>query len=147
MSRILAIDWGEKRIGLAISDEERSMAFPFRTLANEGIDRVSEAIRHICDAEKVGLILVGVPLTGKGEEGHQAKVVKEFVEHLRRTLLPTRQAGSVPVLAADERFSTHLAERELRLRAGKRRDRSEGIVDQHAAQIILQDYLDRMKKE
>lgn len=137
--RILAIDWGEKRIGLAISSEDRVFAFPFRTLPNDGDDAVCEAIRHIVDLEGVSLVLVGMPLTGQGARGRQAEVIAAFTETLRTRL-------SVPVVFEDERLSTKAAERQLRQGRKRKGERADGILDQHAAQVILQGYLERNRR-
>lgn len=127
--RILAIDYGGARVGLAVSDPGRSFAFPLRTLrARAGL---VSAIAAISAAEEVGEIVVGFPRTLAGHVGPQAAAVERFVGELRRAL-------AVPVVYEDERFSTAFADRELAT-SSARVDR-----DSAAAAAILESYLTRI---
>lgn len=127
--RILAIDYGGARVGLAVSDPGRSFAFPLRTLpAGAGL---IDAIAGVCGAEEVGEIVVGFPRTLAGHVGPQAATVERFVEELRR-------AVTVPIAFEDERFSTAFAERELAASSAR------ADHDSAAAAAILESYLTRI---
>jgi putative holliday junction resolvase len=130
---ILGIDFGRVRIGLAISDELRLLAHPLETLrANkDAINRIAEIIRE----RKIDKIVVGVPRHMSGDIGDSAKEALEFVNKLRAE-------GSCPIETWDERLTTVAAERALR-GAGKKTRKTRHLVDQVAAQMILQSYLDR----
>lgn len=135
MSRIVGIDPGEARIGIAISDEMGSIAFPRETIPARGgrtdaLRRVREAI---CDDE-VSLAVVGLPLRLDGSEGEAARRARAFGEALGEAL-------GVEVVFWDERLTTVAAERSLR-EMGRRGAKSRDVVDQSAATILLQGYLD-----
>ena len=133
MNPILAIDFGRARIGTAISDELQLLAHPLETLAaNErSIARVTEIVRE----RKVDHVVVGLPRQLSGKIGTAATETLRFVEKLR-TILPC------PVVTWDERLTTVAAHRALR-EAGKKTRATRDYVDQVAAQMILQGYLDR----
>lgn len=133
MNPILGVDFGHARIGLAISDELRFLAHPLETVpANkDSIRRISEIVRD----RKIDKVVVGIPRHMSGEIGESAKAALEFVEELRAKI-------SCPVDTWDERLTTAGAERALR-EAGKKTRKTRNIVDQVAAQMILQSYLDR----
>ena len=133
MNPILGIDFGRARIGLAISDELRLLAHPLETLpaSKDAIKRIAEIIRE----RKIDEIVVGVPRHMSGEIGEVAKEALEFASRLRAQV-------SCPVETWDERLTTVAAERALR-GAGKKTRKTRHLVDQVAAQMILQSYLDR----
>jgi putative holliday junction resolvase len=133
MNPILAVDFGHARLGLAISDELRFLAHPLETIpANkDSIRRISEIVRD----RKIDKVVIGIPRHMSGEIGESAKAALEFVEKLRAKI-------SCPVDTWDERLTTAGAERALR-EAGKKTRKTRNIVDQVAAQMILQSYLDR----
>jgi putative Holliday junction resolvase len=130
---ILALDFGRVRIGAAISDELQLLAHPLETIpANEGASwRIAEIVRE----KKVDHVVAGVPRQMNGQMGAAATEVLQFVEKLR-AILPC------PVVTWDERLTTVAAHRALR-DAGKKTRQTRGYVDQVAAQMILQGYLDR----
>ena len=132
MNPILALDFGRARIGVAISDELQLLAHPLETIpANQQpTARVAEIVRD----KKVDHIVAGIPHQMNGQIGAAATEVLEFVEKLR-TILPCR------VVTWDERLTTAAAHRVLR-DAGKKTRQTRGYVDQVAAQMILQSYLD-----
>ena len=132
MNPILALDFGRARIGAAISDELQLLAHPLETIpANQrALFRVDEIVRE----KKVDHVVVGLPKRMDGQMGTAATEVLEFVEKLR-AILPC------PVVTWDERLSTAAAHRALR-DTGKKTRHTRGYVDQVAAQIILQSYLD-----
>jgi putative Holliday junction resolvase len=133
MNPILGIDFGHARIGLAISDELRFLAHPLETIAanKDSIKRISEIVRD----RKIDKVVVGVPRHMSGEIGESAKAALEFADKLRADI-------SCPVETWDERLTTAGAERALR-EAGKKTRKTRNIIDQVAAQMILQSYLDR----
>jgi len=130
--RILAIDHGDRRFGLAISDVTGMIARPLEVV--EGEDFALRRVDEILDEDGVERIVLGFPLDMDGGEGTKAQVVKEFKKRLEARV-------EIPVRLWDERLTTVQAERILRdsgLSTAKRRAR----VDMIAAQIILQSYLD-----
>ena len=133
MNPILGIDFGRARIGLAISDELRLLAHPLETLPGnkDTAKRIVEIIRE----RKIAKIVVGVPRHMSGEIGEAAKEALEFANKLRAQV-------PCPVETWDERLTTVAAERALR-GAGKKSRKTRNIIDQVAAQMILQGYLDR----
>jgi putative holliday junction resolvase len=135
--RVLAIDHGQRRIGVALSDELGILASPLCILKPHARERV-EAVARLAREHAVVEIVVGHPRTLRGEIGPQARRVERFAEELRG-------AVDVPVRLWDERYSTQEATERLaasRKRSGGRRDRAAMEVDAVAAAVILQDYLD-----
>jgi putative Holliday junction resolvase len=130
---ILALDFGRARIGAAISDELQLLAHPLETIPadEQALSRVAEIVR----ARKVDHVVAGVPRQMNGQLGLAAAEVLQFVEKLR-AILPC------PVVTWDERLTTVAAQRALR-DAGKKTRHTRGYIDQVAAQMILQSYLDR----
>lgn len=135
--RVLAIDHGERRIGVALSDELGILASPLcilKPLARERVDAVARLAREHAVTE----IVVGHPRTLRGEAGPQARRVERFAEQLRG-------AVDVPVRLWDERYSTQEATERLaagRKRSAGRRGQAALQVDAVAAAVILQEYLD-----
>jgi putative holliday junction resolvase len=132
MNPILAIDFGRVRIGVAISDELQLLAHPLETIATKERpeSRVAKIVRH----KSVDHVVVGIPRQMNGQFGTAATEVLQFVEKLR-AILPC------PVVTWDERLTTVAAHRALR-HAGKKTRHTRSYVDQVAAQMILQGYLD-----
>lgn len=137
--RVLALDVGRRRIGIAISDPSAILARPLRTLDVAGKDPVvrvaDEVARIAAEEEGLGLIVVGVPRHLSGEASDQTREVERFIARLRERV-------SLPIAVEDERLTSReadsrLAERERDWRARKAR------LDAAAAAIILQDFLDR----
>ncbi len=133
MNPILGLDFGRARIGAAISDELQLLAHPLETIpANEqAVSRLAEIVRE----KKVDHVVAGMPRQMSGQLGAAATEVLQFVEKLR-AILPCS------VVTWDERLTTVAAHRALR-DAGKKTRQTKGYVDQVAAQMILQGYLDR----
>ena len=133
MNPILALDLGRARIGVAISDELQLLAHPLETILadKQAIQRLAQIIRE----KKVDHVVVGIPRQMNGQIGVAATEALRFVEKLR-TILPC------PVVTWDERLTTVAAHRALR-EAGKKTRDTRAYVDQVAAQMILQGYLDR----
>ncbi|MCL4241013.1 MAG: Holliday junction resolvase RuvX [Dehalococcoidia bacterium] len=132
--RILALDPGSARIGVALSDDLGIMAHPRPAIIEKGRAAALRRIAALVEAEGVAEVVVGLPLTLEGGRGAQAEEVRQFVAGLRKNL-------SVPVTEVDERLSSAQAE-WLVPGAGKKRD---GTLDSAAAAVILQTLLDRRR--
>lgn len=132
--RVLAIDYGERRVGLAISDPLRIIASGLPTMIvnkdSESLSRIAEIVR----TESVAEIVMGLPLSLDGTDTKKAAHVRAFAERLR-------EIAGIPVTLADERFTTASAKRILPEVESKRRRRGKEKLDQMAAIIILQDFL------
>lgn len=131
--RIMAIDYGDVRVGIAVSDPSLTLASPLVTLKNDSrlIDAVMELIQEY-DIEK---IIVGYPLNLKGQEGFSTEKVDKFIQKLDSTGLQIERW--------DERFSSVTAINLLH-EAGANLRKDKGRVDRSAAAIILQEYLDSL---
>lgn len=139
MMRVLAIDVGLRRVGLAISDRTRTLARPLETLAvrpENAIERVARRVAQLAAEEDgVAEIVVGLPVRLDGSSNDQTRHVAAFVEGLRgRT--------SIPIRTADERLTSREAESRLAVNERDWRKRKEQL-DAVAAAIILQEYLDQ----
>lgn len=126
--RLLGIDFGTKRIGLAVGDTEIRIATPLRTLAND--TTLWQSLIEIVRGEEIREIVVGMPhsFKEKREAGEAERAVQQFIDELRARV-------PLPIKTEDERFSTHLAHRLL---GSIKKDR-----DAVAAAVILQSYFDR----
>lgn len=134
MSKVLGVDYGEQRTGVAISDESRTIAFPRETLACPRVEQAAAAVARLAEAEQVIEIVVGYPLNMNGTLGARTARTDEFLAELaKRTAIPLKKW--------DERLSTKIAEAVL-IEAGTSREKRRGVVDKLAAQVILQGYLD-----
>ncbi len=135
MARTLGVDYGTRRIGLACSDEAGLIAMPLAILPCEGgLAAVVAAIGRVCDEKQVADIVIGMPLNMDGSRGPAAEAAQRMADALA--------AGTGrPVKTWDERWSSRQAERML-IDADVSRRRRRGLVDQVAAQYILQSYLD-----
>lgn len=134
MSKVLGVDFGDRRTGVAISDDSRVIAFPRETLDCPRLEQAAAAVARLAEAEGVGEIVVGYPLNMNGSQGPRTARTEAFMaEVANRTGIPLRKW--------DERLSTKIAESVL-IEAGTRREARRGVVDKLAAQVILQSYLD-----
>jgi putative holliday junction resolvase len=132
--RVMALDVGERRIGVAMSDPTRILASPTTTLRAQpramALARIAELIRE----NQVAELVVGLPLTLSGEVGPQAKSVLMFVEELRGVL-------ELPIHTFDERLTSVEAER-IMVELGLKPEQRKARIDEVAASLILQDFLD-----
>ena len=131
--RVLGLDLGDARIGVAISDDERRVAVPLGTVRT-GPPNDVRAIAELARAHDVTQVVVGHPLLLSGQPGERADHAERFAEALRAVL-------ELPVVLHDERLSTVEAERALRAAGVSGKDRR-GAVDRSAATVILQAWLD-----
>jgi putative Holliday junction resolvase len=134
--RILALDPGTVRIGVALSDELKMIASPLEYIPAEPFAGFLDRLRQLIREKEVELILVGLPRNMDGSYGPAALKVREFVAALRATI-------TVPVQTWDERLTSAQANRLLIQGHVRRRDRKEK-VDKMAAAILLQSYLDSL---
>jgi putative holliday junction resolvase len=134
--RWLGIDHGDSRIGLAISDELGSFALPYRTLQRDA--QIFREIRQIVEHERIGAILIGLPKNMDGTLGQSAVKAKTFGRELVLAI------PSIEIKFWDERLTTVEAQRTLHT-AGKNAKQSKKMIDQVAAQILLQSYLDSLR--
>jgi len=134
--RILALDHGTKRIGLAISDELGMIAQPLTFLPAEPFADFLKQLKEILRDKQVEQILVGMPRNMDGSYGPAAQSAQEFV-------LVLKEALTIPIKTWDERLTSAQANRFL-IEAGMRRDKRKTKVDQTAAAILLQSYLDSL---
>jgi putative pre-16S rRNA nuclease len=133
--RLLAVDWGEVRLGIALSDETQTLATPLETLVRRAGKRLPLArfLALVAEHGPVGIV-VGLPLTGEGEEAESAAAARELAGELgRRT--------GLPVELWDERMSTARALAAIREQGGSTRGRK-ADVDSLAAAVLLQHFLD-----
>ena len=145
MSRLLGIDLGERRIGLALADDGHSFARPLATIRRaRRIEGDAAALARVIGEQDIGEIVVGLPLEASGADGLQARLTRTWAEGVAAAL-------GVTMSYRDERLTSHIAERRLgpmpRGRSGgpptaHQRDAYRARVDREAAAIILQDELD-----
>lgn len=140
-SRLLAIDQGEKTLGLAISDSALKIASPLKTLKRRRFKEDLAALKAVCDERGVGGILIGLPVNMDGSEGPRCQSVRQFAQNLV-------ELGSIslPIALWDERLSTAAVERFLIAEADMTRKRRAAVVDKMAAAYILQGALDAIAR-
>ena len=134
MGRLLAIDYGARRVGLALSDPLKMIASPYRTIINKGNSNLIVEIERIIAAEDVEQIIIGLPHGMAGQITEQTKKVEEFADKLT--------ARGIAIEYEDERWSSVAAKRSMKeqnIKSGYNKE----LVDQTAAAIFLQQYLDR----
>ncbi len=134
--RLLALDHGTKRIGIALSDELKMIATPLEFIPADPLNLFLERLKLIIREKEVELILVGMPRNMDGSYGPAALKVEEFVARLK-------EAVAVPIKTWDERLTSAQAQRLL-IQGGVRRDKRKEKVDKMAAAILLQSYLDAL---
>jgi putative Holliday junction resolvase len=134
--RVLALDLGSKRIGLAVSDDARRVATPVGTLERRGDKaRLHREIAGLVAEWEAGLLLLGLPIALDGTVGPAAAAVLAERDELAEVV-------PVPVVVHDERMTTRIADRSLRERGDLDAKARKQIIDQTAAAVILQDWLD-----
>ncbi len=132
--RILALDYGTKRIGVALSDELGWTAQPLETFERRTLDRDVAHIAALVESHSVERVVLGLPLQLDGREGPAVRAMREFTDKLEASL-------PVPVVLWDDRMTTKAAE-ELLIAADVSRKKRKGIVDRIAAAILLRSYLE-----
>ncbi len=135
--RLLALDVGDVRIGVALSDETGTLASGLVTLRSAGPRKDAQAVAALVREHAVAEVVVGLPLRLDGTLGPRGEQVVAFVERLRRVL-------RVPVVTRDERLTSVAADERLAEAGVKRRERK-ARIDQAAAALILQEHLDERR--
>ena len=133
MSRVIGLDHGTRRIGVAVGDTETGMAFPRQALGRRSLEADLERIGELVAGEEAELVVIGLPLNMDGSEGPQAAAARDFGERLA--------AIGLQVAYVDERLTSWQAAEQL-ADEGRRVRRRSGELDSAAARLILQEYLD-----
>jgi len=133
--RLMGIDYGEKRIGIALSDPLQVISTPYQVLANQ--PGFFTKLQEIISQEKVGKIILGLPLNLAGEDSRKTKEVRAFKERLQQKI-------DCPIEFYDERYSTAEA-RDVLKEMGYLPQQRKKIIDKMAASIILKNYLEDRK--
>jgi len=136
MNRLLGIDYGEARIGVAGSDEIGLMAHPVETVHVRQVADPLSRLAEICEQRRAELVVVGMPYRMDGTAGSAAEKVERFIKRLRKVL-----PEEVGIVAYDERLTTVEAQAQLHA-AGRTVKNSRDVIDQAAAVVILQHYMD-----
>lgn len=140
MSRVLGIDYGEKRVGFALSDATRFLATPHSVHIREKPGDDVAAVLCLLREHRITKVVVGLPLNMDGSEGPAVEKVRAFIERLRKAL-DAADLANVKIATWDERLSTVSAEQVL-LQADTSRRKRKTVIDKLAAQVFLQNYLD-----
>lgn len=139
MEKYVAFDIGDKRIGVAISDPFNTYALPSQTYFRKGFKSDVRALAEIAEQKGATVIVCGLPVNFDGSDAVQTEKTRRFIEALK-------EAVTVPVVCADERFTTMLAHETL-ISEGMRREKRKNYVDALAAANILDGYLDAINKK
>lgn len=132
--RVLAIDFGLKRVGLALSDPTGMLASPYKTIERTTRDALFDELLEIIQKESVETVVVGLPLSLDGEDTLTTRQARNFADSLARRI-------EQPIHLVDERLSSAEAEQELRS-AGLKRKKKKMALDQQAATVILRTWLE-----
>ena len=138
MNRILAIDYGMKKIGLALSDPLKIIAKPFNTIDNVSYEDCLIQLKNIIKEYSVNEIVVGLPITLKNTFSEQTNLVKEFIDSLKNDLI-------IKITIIDERLSSIEAKKSL-IQQGIKTGHNKKEIDKTAAAIFLQSYLNSIEK-
>ena len=133
MKKALGIDLGDARVGVAVSDDLGMLAHPLETISTQSTNVVKRVLA-LAGERTVETIIVGMPRNMNGSHGPAADKARAFIEEMRRET-------TLPIVAWDERLSTVSAQRALQ-EAGRNTRKQKSVIDQVAAQIILQSWLD-----
>ena len=138
MGRILGVDYGDVRVGLALSDTTKLIASPLKTIQNKNSGLLISELKEIISENDVESIVVGIPIGMKGQDTNQTVKVKVFAQSLSILCLP--------IFMEDERLSSIAAKKSLVMENIKTGHNKE-IIDQRAAAIVLQQFLDRIRSK
>ena len=133
MGRILGVDYGDSRIGLAISDLNKIIASPFKTIKNEGGHRLKDEFKNIIIDNEIEDIVLGLPISLSGKETKQTVKVRDFFKFL--------EDFNVPVHMQDERLSSLSAKKSL-IEQKVKTGHNKHLIDSTAAAIFLQQFID-----
>ena len=133
MGQILGVDYGERRIGLAISDQTKTIAFPYMVIENESLNFIIDFLKKLCIEEEIESLVIGLPLALSGKDTLQTEKVREFSRNIKIL--------GLPVFLQDERLSSLSAKKSLikeKIKTGHNKEK----IDERAAAIFLQQFLD-----
>jgi len=136
LNRILAIDYGEKKVGLALSDPLKIIAKPYKTIDNISDDKLIEDFNAIINEKNIDTIVIGLPLTMKNSFSKQTENVNKFINLLKNKV-------DIEVIIVDERLSSIEAKRSL-VSQGIKTGHNKKDVDMTAAALFLQSYLNQI---
>ncbi len=139
-SRLLGIDWGQKRIGIAISDFECSFALPKKIISGENQDKAITEIKDIINQYNINGIVLGFPLAMDGLKSKTCEKIEVFADKLQNLI-------DINILFYDERLTSASAESMLIEDLNMNRNKRKKVLDQVASTIILQDVLDKIKRK
>jgi putative Holliday junction resolvase len=134
MARVMAVDPGEKRVGVAVSDPSGTIAQPLRWIPAQPTSTLAERLAQLAQELQAKELVVGLPARLDGSEGPEARAARQLANQLR-------QVSGMPVVLVDERLTSVAADRAL-IAAGERRARRRQLSDQVAAALLLQGHLD-----
>ena len=137
MARILGLDYGDKRIGVSLSDPLRLIASPHTVLKNEGISKLLKDLKNIINEKRIDTIVIGLPINLKGNDTSQTLKVRRLKSQI--------ETLNVKTFFEDERLSSSMAKKSMiiqRIKTGY----NKSIVDKRAASIILQQFLNKQNK-
>jgi putative Holliday junction resolvase len=137
--KYLGIDFGDRRVGIAISDENKEISFPRDFLEYENVKTLLASLKAICEHDEVSKIILGLPIMMDGTLGERAQKTQVFFDKLKKTM------PRMDITFFDERLSTEFAVKALRGQGMKDKDQK-GKRDSASAQIILQNYLSSLHK-
>jgi len=138
LNRILAIDYGDKKVGLALSDPMKIIAKPYKTIINDSKESLLNDIIQIIKLKDIDEIVVGLPKTLKNTYSEQTYKVKDFIDYITSSL-------DINIAIVDERLSSIEAKRSL-INQGIKTGHNKKDVDMTAAALFLQNYLDKIEK-
>lgn len=137
MGSILSIDYGLKRIGLAVSDPTRTFTFHHSVIENKNLPYVISEIQKVISEKEIDLIIVGMPLNMDRSKGEMAKNVENFIKVLK-------EKSGLEIQSVDERLSSYIAEENLR-KSNISSRKIKQYIDLEAARVILEEYLNGNK--
>lgn len=137
MARVLGLDYGDKRIGVSLSDPLKIIASPHVVLKNKGIPQLLEDLKEIIDEKSVDTIVIGLPINLRGKDTSQTLKVRKLKNHI--------ETLNVKTFFVDERLSSTLAKKSMIIQKIKT-GHNKSIIDKRAASIILQQFLNKENK-
>jgi putative Holliday junction resolvase len=134
LKRVLALDYGDKKIGVALSDPMEIIAKPLLVIDNKNYNHVLNEVQSLIDDYSIKKIVIGLPLTLKNKKSIQTEKVLEFVDKIKVDII-------VPIITYDERLTSKIAVQSL-IKQGIKTGHNKKDIDKTAAAIFLQNYLD-----
>jgi len=146
----LGIDFGEKKIGLAISDSAGTIAMPFKIIDNNGLDEVIEKINNIIEKEKISVIVIGKSLDFKGKENNINVLINNFVDNFKKKypLFENKiyfENEIFTSISAKWGIEKPIRRMDVKNKKGNRKNKKEERIDHKAAMMILKSFLERQK--